>query len=150
MGPRWGSRAAAREAWVNVNAFLAHLVRSQSDDPITVLAIWPGDFGLWTITDGLEEPNGVNDHGIAAMNWLLVLGDIIHADPKWGGKPGRQTEGPVREGALWQAEQAKGASQYGRWAFWKRRVNGIAEDDAFDPAVRDTAKRTHHHMERFR
>lgn len=147
---KWDSPEAARLAWTNINAFLAQLSRVQRDTPGEPFALWLDDFGLWTITDGLESVNGIEDHTRAATRWFLILGDIIHSDATWGGRegpakgPGRPS--PLRGGPLWRAEISRGASQSERWGFWKQRLGKIAEDKAIGRETREIAAETARHM----
>ena len=146
---RWDSPQAARLAWTNINAFLAQLSHVQRDTPGEPFAGWLEDFGLWTITNGLEDSNGIEDHARAAARWLFILGDIIHSEATWGGRE-RLTKGPgpgpLREGPLWHAELSKGASQSERWSFWKQRLGDIAQADVIDRETRERAAETARHM----
>jgi len=146
---RWDSPQAARLAWTNINAFLAQLSRVQRDSPGELSARWIEDFGLWTITNGLEDANGIEDRARAAARWLLILGDIIYSESTWGGRE-RCTKGPgpgpLREGPLWRAELAGGASQSERWSFWKQRLGEIAQADIVDRGTRDVAVEAARHM----
>ncbi|KAL7620464.1 hypothetical protein AAE478_009459 [Parahypoxylon ruwenzoriense] len=138
---------AAQRAWVNLNRFMAHLSRQQRLSPVEPLREWVEDFGLWTITDGIEDPEGGREYAEAAAAWLTIACRDIYSDPAWGRRDGHESPGiPLRVGNLWTARQAEGATPQMRWDFWKARLGEIADDDAFDALIRDSARQARQTM----
>jgi len=66
-----------------MNRFMAHISRQQRLTPVQPLPERIEDFGLWTIADDLETAD-TRDYGEAAAVWLLIAGDDIHGDLRWG------------------------------------------------------------------
>ncbi|KAI1378540.1 hypothetical protein F4677DRAFT_370747 [Hypoxylon crocopeplum] len=137
----YGTPDAAQRASVNLNRFMAHLSCQQRKTPVEPLREWVEDFGLWTITDGLEEPAGIREHAEEATAWLIIAGIDIYNDPTWGRRDGKRRTGiPLRQGRLWSARQAEGSTQEMRWDFWKDRLLEIAGDLSKDESVRNVAR----------
>lgn len=109
---------------------------------------WLEDFGLWTISDGLEDPSMAAEHAGPAAAWLIVAGRDIRQDPAWGCRDGNHPLSmPLREAPLWTKKLATGASQDGRWAFWEERLRDIAGTESLDAELRDSAGRAVEAME---
>jgi hypothetical protein len=131
---------AAQLAWANLNRFTAHLSVQQRLSPVEPLQNWLEDFGLWTITEGLEyrrHPEYVE----AACVWFPIAGPDIKNDLKWG----RRDEGlevhrnPLYRGPLWKNKLEQGAGPETRWDFWKERLGEIVRDEKFDALTRERA-----------
>ncbi|KAI1440734.1 hypothetical protein F5Y02DRAFT_401948 [Annulohypoxylon stygium] len=128
--PAYGSHEASQKAWVNLSRFMAHLSCEQRKNPAEPLQKWVEDFGLWTITDGLEDQEGVKEWAEAAAVWLLIAGRDIYKDPSWGRRDGNQSPGiPLREGPLWSDRLTNEVTQESRWEFWKSRLQDLTVQD---------------------
>ena len=142
--------------YTNLNRFIAHLSNHhrQTSVPVAALRSWLEDFGLWTITDGLEYRSAtqLSQFSEPAAAWLIVAGQEIFRDKTWGGRDGviEEGRGLVREGPLWSNELEKseeaeagagtdGCEEDVRWAFWKKRLGEIALDGRLCASVRDAA-----------
>ncbi|KAI1455738.1 hypothetical protein F4805DRAFT_476520 [Annulohypoxylon moriforme] len=124
----YGSREAAQRAWVNLNRFMAHLSCEQRKDPADPLDKWVEDFGLWTVTEGLEDREGVKEWAEAGAVWLIVAGKDIYSDPAWGRRNGHKSPGiPLREGPIWNHRLADVDALESRWEFWKSRLQDLTE-----------------------
>lgn len=132
---------------MNLNQFMAHLSCQQRKTPVDPLNEWVEDFGLWTITDGLESPTGIKEHAEAATAWLIVAGADIHTDPAWGRRDGNKRPGvPLRTGPLWTKRLADGDTQEMRWGFWKGRLHELANDETLDRTIRDSSRKAEQAM----
>jgi len=151
-----GPQPQADAMYTNLNRFIAHLSNHHRQTPVPVAALrsWLEDFGLWTITDGLEYRSAtqLSQFSEPAAAWLVVAGQEIFRDKTWGGRDGFLVEGRrlVREGPLWSNELEKweaagvaagtdGCEEDVRWAFWKKRLGEIAVDGRLCANVRDAA-----------
>ena len=139
--PTYGTQEAAQRAWVNLNRFAAHLSCQQRRTPVEKFQKWLEDFGLWTITDGLEYRKGARDYGEPAAVWLIIAGSDICNDPTWGKRDGNvASEMPLREGPLWSNRLAAGATPEMRWGFWAVRLLEIASDESLEVSTREAAQ----------
>jgi hypothetical protein len=130
---------AAILAWVNLNRFAAHLSVQQRLTPVEPLQDWLEDFGLWTITLGLEFRRHT-DYMKAAWVWLEIAGHDIKNDLKWGRRDGERVDGlPLREGPLWRKRWEEGATVEMRWDFWIERIGEISSDAKVDALIREMA-----------
>ncbi|CZR62690.1 uncharacterized protein PAC_12587 [Phialocephala subalpina] len=137
----YGTGEAAIQAWVNLNRFVAHLSVQQRLTPVEPLQDWLEDFGLWTISDGLEFRKGGREYGEAAAAWLVIAGSDIWLDPTWGKRDGNPGPGiPVRVGGIWSYRLENGATHDMRWDFWRERLLDIASDESLDESTRETMR----------
>jgi hypothetical protein len=133
----------ALRAWVNLNRFVAHLSVQQRLTPVEPFqdGAWLEDFGMWTITLGLEYRRHP-DYMEAAWAWLEIAGHDIKNDLKWGRRDGEWVEGlypSVRVGPLWTARWEEGATVEMRWDFWVERLGEISRDLKVDTLIREKA-----------
>jgi hypothetical protein len=137
----YGTQEAAQRVWVNLNRFMAHLSCQQRRTPVETFEAWLEDFGLWTITDGLEIRRGAREYGEPAAVWLIIAGEHICNDPTWGKRDGYPGPGmPLRNGPLWTNRLEAGATPEMRWGFWAVRLLEIASDESLDISTRETAQ----------
>ncbi|KAE9378701.1 hypothetical protein N431DRAFT_450646 [Stipitochalara longipes BDJ] len=135
------SREAAQRAWVNLNRFMAHMSVQQRLTPVESFEHWLEDFGLWTISDGLEARDGALEYGEPASVWLVIAGSDIHGDSAWGSRNGNPLPGiPLRQGEIWENRLEEGATQAMRWEFWKERLGEIARNGELDALISETMK----------
>ncbi|KAK0701891.1 hypothetical protein B0T26DRAFT_757865 [Lasiosphaeria miniovina] len=142
LGTYQDSPEEAQTSWVNLNRFTAHLSCLQRTRPVEALEQWLEDYGLWTIASGLEDPDTTAraEHIEPAIWWLRIAGHDIFSDTTWGARDGNPQPGvPERDGPLWTARLAEGASQESRWDFWKERLRQIAADNRVPVNTRNLA-----------
>jgi hypothetical protein len=143
----YGNAETGQRLWVNLNRFMAHLSCQQRRTPVEPLHEWVEDFGLWNITDGLEDKAGSQENGEAAALWLIIAGPDIYNDRAWGKRDGNTSPGiHLRQGRLWSSRLEDGATQEMRWAFWKERLLELASDEYLDVSTRETAKQAEQAM----
>ncbi len=131
----------AQTEWININRFVAWLSCQQRLTPIEPLQGWLEDFGLWTISSGLECRSTADEHQEPAAAWLLIASRDIYSDPIWGCRDGNPPHDyPLREGPLWTNRLDAGASSEDRWDFWKERLQALRDNKNIAEEIRALAQ----------
>jgi hypothetical protein len=138
---RGESEETASRTWLNINTFVALIVRDHATNFPTQFSTCV-EYAFISLAFTLEHPpksrwgKNMPIHMPAACRWILLACDAIWKalDTGFEGKPWM-----VAPGQLWQNQDGGWDVDGRRWAFWKWRFEVLREDLRLDDEMADIA-----------